>query len=818
MLSWALKRNNSNSTVSAARDAPGPDDTLIDAPDTPAPVFALRALRTTLFGTPAARNASERAELARATTAAKNEKKAAAAGGKKNGNAVVSLPPEKSPIKPPGILLTPGTATARRKRVSFGHDVKEGAVVPETSTSGLPDECPGKLPSPWVGGRGGEEKAPKTRLTVILENSRTDKPKAAATTATGTDINASAGATPGPQAAAKETEDAWEEVDDDELDRDPDITVDLNEPHSRSGRYWKSYFEEYHADAKAEMEKLVKYKQLAKSYAKKKDSEAIDLNQKLKEEQEKVRQMERKVAEMGRHVSLSARNSGGAYDKKLMDELTKQTALAVEYKVQVDELEALLQPDDVESDGKAPRQRSRIASPRTQNTLYETQRELRRARSQVRELDKLREERDRLRSELRFAEQRANKLVDENRKLSGDISQNSSKVQDLEKKLAESRNEAAIKDSELKSVRADYEKLKDDAKARYTEAHQVLHKKNDKISELQEEIGSLRNSEGGVESRWATRVKNLEAKLKTSNENIKTAPSDRETALKFLETAEEESTQLLNELNELRRVSVQKGLIAPVPSASTRARQQRQSMEGLRHQRSEDKLSSQGPRDRIEVDMVGAGGGGRGRRHSTVLGDRANMQDNRRSTSVMGHHQQLNARQSLEDAAASSRPLTRAGTERAPRTSTSTTSLRHAASRASLYEMSVPKAAREPPTRKPPARPTSSRGTNDDELFNGNDDTLHHHIDLVEDNFARLGGPAAAVSAGNVTATRDNSTMWSMNTSRAALPADRKAAAIARLQRKKAERIKAEQRVREQQRDHRDQRGVERNKENLRPY
>ncbi len=126
----------------------------------------------------------------------------------------------------------------------------------------------------------------------------------------------------------------WEEYDDD-YEPDHDITVDLNEPHSRSGKYWKAYFENYHDDAKTEMEKLVKYKQLAKSYAKQKDAEAVDLNQKLKEEQEKVKVMEQRVSELARQVTSSAKKGGGDNDSKLMDDLAKQTALTLEYKEQV---------------------------------------------------------------------------------------------------------------------------------------------------------------------------------------------------------------------------------------------------------------------------------------------------------------------------------------------------------------------------------------------------------------------------------------------------------------------------------------------------
>src|SRR5688572_26253027 len=89
--------------LTAKRNSNGghiPDTTVADQPDTPAPVFAARAFKSVLFG---------------------------AQGAPSNPKApcpsTVALDVKDTPSKPPGILLTPGTGTTRRKRVSFGHDV-----------------------------------------------------------------------------------------------------------------------------------------------------------------------------------------------------------------------------------------------------------------------------------------------------------------------------------------------------------------------------------------------------------------------------------------------------------------------------------------------------------------------------------------------------------------------------------------------------------------------------------------------------------------------------------------------------------------------
>ena len=594
MISWALKRNSDS-----ARDAPvsgtrtagkrrvyfgkhkahisrtilTDDTTQIDLPDTPAPVFAVRALKTAIFGTPAPR-----------------DRRAASKTAKDKTTTAPSA--ENSPAKPPGILLTPGTGTSRRKRVSFGHDVKQGSAgTARGSTTGLPDECPGKFPSPWIERIEEEgEPRPKTRLQQAMESSRKGH-----TTEGGTDEKDAA-------PPAREPEDVWEEVDD-ESDFEADITMDLNEPHSRSGKYWKSYFETYHTDAKAEMEKLVKYKHLAKSYAKMKDTEAVQLNQRLQEEQDKVKALEEKVAEMARQGAFGTRRrSGGESDLVLMEELKKQTALVAEYKLQVEELENLLE-DNINDLGDGRGQR-RNASPRTQRTLMETQRELRRARSQARELEKLQEERDRLRSDLKFAEQRAGKLAEENRKLSGEVSQSTSRIQDLEKRLEDSKGL--------------YEKLKDDAKARYVEAQQVLKKRNEKISELQEEVEALKKD--GAESKRATRS----TRAKSFDE--------KSTSLKSIATADEGSARLLKGLEALKKRNSLRNFNTTSAAAPTdRQRDKRATEPATKRSPHDDATLAQARalREKLEAEF-GTKGLPAG---SAVFSDRGNLQDSQSSAS-----------------------------------------------------------------------------------------------------------------------------------------------------------------------------------------
>jgi hypothetical protein len=390
----------------------------------------------------------------------------------------------KTPSKPAGILLTPGTSTSRRKRVSFGHDVLDRGNKKAGKGSNPDEEA--------ITSKKNQTTHKRTKLIEALENSRRQNSKSHVPVAKSSKTDGNEGG----------SDDDWEEDGEDFCTHD--ITLDLNEPHSRSGKYWKSNFEQYHQDAKAEMEKLLKYKQLAKSYAKMKDAEAIDLHEKLKEEQGRVIKMEKKITEMASQIATKRVKGDDADTPELMKNLAKQTALAVQYRTQVEELESLLQGQKNESDTNTStkvHRRRQGASPRTQKTLLETQRELRRARAQVREIGELRDEVDRLKSELLFSQQRASKLAEENKKLTGDPSHDDSRVLDLKMQLRELQEESRQKDDELVRLKEEYLAYSDEAEARQDEASRVLEKATNKISELKKEIKDLKAAQTDSERR-----------------------------------------------------------------------------------------------------------------------------------------------------------------------------------------------------------------------------------------------------------------------------------------------------------------------------
>lgn len=608
--------------------------------------------------------------------------------------------------KPPGILLTPGTGTTRRKRVSFGQDVKAGANHPTEDDSGN---------ALFNSASKDKQSRPQSKLQQALENSRSKSKKPAEST--------------NPLPEKKDpVEDVWEEVSDIE-DRDPDVTVDLNIPQSQSGKYWKSCFESYHADAKAEMEKLVKYKELAKSYAKMKDSEALDLQQKLQEERDRVQQMEKKVAELANQIRSSREKGtevGGRKDNEMMVDLAKQTALAMDYREKVEELEDLLDHAGQESEAsKMRRVGKHITSPRTQKTLIETQRELRRARAQVKELGDLKAEVSRLKAELSAEKQKSGKLAEENRKLAGDLSRSGAKVVDLEKKLDESRSEARQKEREFRTLKSEHGQLKENAKSRVSEAAQVLQKKNEAISSLKDEIRSLKADTG--------RDADPETKLRGDRENLRKRYSQLANN-PTLELDDGNTTAKLDDYDTGRRRSMSNGLSLPRLSNNnihldTEARHK----ENIPTDEDRALFKARTLRERIRTEIGTSSS-------SSALSERDNLQETRRET-VSAHNR--HSYPSVAEPQHYEKP------------EKPVNDLRRRDSRGSIR-------------RKAEVRPSSA-------------DSEARGIDLVHGKFARLGAAQ----------DMNTSVAWDINTSKTTLPADRHAAAIARLQRKKAEKARS---------------------------
>jgi hypothetical protein len=180
-----------------------------------------------------------------------------------------------SPTK--GILMTPGTAAARRKTVTFGAHVVDNAKdkVKEESKTGLPNDCPGKFPSPWVPpvekvvdvDTPSERKRGRSKLTEDLHKARDESAK------------------------KKAAENEIRQVEDQDYE-------DAGEPDSESGRYWKNEYDVYRANTTREVKKLVAKQRAAKSYARDKDLQCTELSDQLRQEKKKVEKLESRTAEL----------------------------------------------------------------------------------------------------------------------------------------------------------------------------------------------------------------------------------------------------------------------------------------------------------------------------------------------------------------------------------------------------------------------------------------------------------------------------------------------------------------------------------------
>lgn len=131
-------------------------------------------------------------------------------------------------------------------------------------------------------------------------------------------------------------------------DYSPDITVDLSQPRSTSGQHWKTEYEQYHKRSNREMKKMIMYGQNVKSYAVKKDSEATGLGEKLKKELAKVAAMEKKVSKLAAQLNNACAHSpeGESEQTRLVSELAQQTALAIRYKQKADHYRKAMQKEN----------------------------------------------------------------------------------------------------------------------------------------------------------------------------------------------------------------------------------------------------------------------------------------------------------------------------------------------------------------------------------------------------------------------------------------------------------------------------------------
>ncbi|KAL9125450.1 MAG: hypothetical protein Q9217_005348 [Psora testacea] len=340
MLDWLMGPAQSADAIAQSFDEGA--SCLEEPPETPAHVFAVRAFKTALFGTPhpeqtvprtkpkpapdaGSRKGNRRVESS--TTTVLNKQETPNVGGEPGKSVVESM---LSPTK--GILLTPGMGTSRRKNVSFVHSDMENDkdAVQEPVLEELPrqDDSPTR-PSHRRDAR--PRPSSFTKTLIELSKLRSDEHLQSKTkTLESTDPSVLG-------TGGNHTDEA--------IQTDADHTIDLCQPRSRSGQHWKAEYEQYYRRSDREMKKLIKYGQNVKSYAVKKDSEASRLAEKLQKELVRMASMESKVSKLAARLNVAqAQDDKTDGDQaRLISELAQQTALTVKYKQKVDQYRKAIQ-------------------------------------------------------------------------------------------------------------------------------------------------------------------------------------------------------------------------------------------------------------------------------------------------------------------------------------------------------------------------------------------------------------------------------------------------------------------------------------------
>lgn len=387
------------------------DSKVMEPPETPAPMFALRAFQSALFGTPKADDDDNTKSHLKINEQDNNRQFS-------KGNTTQKPPEERedipritpadtdlatntipSPTK--SILMTPGTASNRRKTVSFGDGVVDNERKREDTSSKTvktPTTLSGNISSQWSSG---SSEGKRSKLTQALLDSREKPAKSSETPSQKPDQSRPSKADSKPDAAAAQGDDSED-------------TINMDEPRSQSGKYWKAEFDSYKSKTALEIRRLIQYRSAAKTYAKKKDEEAYRLASKLKEEELKVEEMEHHVTQL---ASTMVTENTRVDKEQLVHDLTKQTALALQYKHKVSLLRKALEEHGVvgeEVEDIAGQSEPNFASKEESETLQESQQSLAQAKARIKEMKQQQSEFQELRGLALSSQQKASDLEKEN--------------------------------------------------------------------------------------------------------------------------------------------------------------------------------------------------------------------------------------------------------------------------------------------------------------------------------------------------------------------------------------------------------------------
>ena len=255
-----------------------------------------------------------------------------------------------------------------------------------------------------------------------------------------------------------------------------DVTVDLQSPRSKSGQHWKREYHRNHDKSKTEMGKLIKYSQVTKSYAVKRDADATRLAEKLNRAETRLKEMEKRVSDLASQLVSSRAQEDSQSD--IINELTAQTAETLRYKRKAEKYRLALQMQDEQQgreNGDGPRLNGELSV------------------DDLSKIVNLRAEIASLREVAEKAEDRATDLDRENQALKGTLARVKEEMKSYEIRY-KAREEARKKRNERTAAKQ--KELKNQLEASRSENQQLqlqLRSKNQaSTSHLLEEIADLK--------------------------------------------------------------------------------------------------------------------------------------------------------------------------------------------------------------------------------------------------------------------------------------------------------------------------------------
>ena len=456
MLDWITGANRSSDIHDGLSDEP---------PETPAHLFAVKAFKTAIWGTPVPYthkdpiigNRSQQPAGRRQNIESKGDGAAIEEWEVEDKPALMKArhaDPMASPTK--GILVTPGASTAKRKTVSWG-GLPQDAVNPALAVE--PNDG-SKRTQDYQKSLADVERSAKEDLRRSLFQSKaklsTLEEEGEKESREKLDESNSKASSTSQRNDAETTKAA-----DGHVNHDADVTIDLSSPRSQSGKHWKQEYQREHDASKVEMKKLIQYSQITKAFAANRDSEVNRLNRKWQDADAKVKSMEAKVSDLA--AQLMDAKIQDDKQAELVNEVASQTAKALRYKQKAEKYKLALvneQPlpesTDEETEGRAG------------GTSHEPK------------LAELRSEAVQLQKAVTRAETRASELEKENATLKNSLV----RVKEEMKKF-EVRN----KEREARLGRKD-----EKAAAEKRELQEALEKANAQNAALQQDLDSLRST------------------------------------------------------------------------------------------------------------------------------------------------------------------------------------------------------------------------------------------------------------------------------------------------------------------------------------